>query len=139
MRSALLLTIALLLGSCSQAVILIVENRSGAPITVLSRDAAGDHRYMIAANRVQKVEWPAPEHRLTIIASGCARSFDLDEYYDFSHDWREADSRVSRHYAAMPGGGLRIVPPDASHAAYTNTGKATAQRRNLTPSPGPCS
>jgi hypothetical protein len=117
MRHAILLIVALLLGSCSEAVMLIIENRSDAEITIVTRDGAGEYTYAVASRVKQKIDWPDPDHKVTVIAEDCSRTFDLDEFYTPWNEWREADGELSRHYAVVRGGELQIVRPDEEHIA----------------------
>jgi hypothetical protein len=139
MRYALLLAMAVLLGSCSQAVSLIIENQSGTWIILVSRDQTGDHNYNVEENRSQRINWPDPEHDIKIIVDGCTRTFNLDEYYSPWNDWRDTRGELSRRYVVNQNGGLQIVRPDASHSAYKDLSDPPSWRtKSLTHSSEHC-
>ena len=133
MRYAFLLVIAMLLGSCSKTVKLIIENQSSARVMIVSRDRAGERSYALEANMVQEINWPDPNHDITISADGCSRTFNLDQFYSPWNDWRDTNGELSRRYAVVYGGKLQIVRPDADHVAYNDLENPPAWRtKNLT-------
>jgi len=139
MRYALLLAIAVLLGSCSKAVSLIIENRSDTWIMIVSHDQTGDHSYTLRENRSQQINWPDPDHDVTILVDGCSGTFNLDEFYSPWNEWRDVKGELSRRYAVVQGGGLQIVRPDADHVAYNGLADPPSWRtKGLTRSSEQC-
>ena len=133
MRYVCLLAIALLLGSCSKAIKLIVENRSGTRVIMVSRDRIGERSYVLEMNSLQEINWPDPNHDITVGADGCFRKFNLDEFYSPWNDWRDSNGELSRRYVVARSGELQIVRPDADHVAYNDlTNPPAWQTKNLT-------
>lgn len=118
MRHALLFVILILLGSCSEAVSLIIENRSGAGVTIISQVRTDRHTYILTASQSQEISWPDPNHYIVVRSAKCSRQFDLDEFYSPWNEWRDGNGELSRRYAVQPDGMLQILRPSNDKGAY---------------------
>lgn len=81
-RLAFLLLAPVLLGSCSRAVKLLIENKSFDDVRAAVRRGPDGESQWIRPERARWMSWPSPDHHILIEKRRCARTFDLDEGFD---------------------------------------------------------
>lgn len=107
MRPILILVLALLLESCSRNISLLIDNRSGLWVTVIS----SDETFQIGEGKAQVLPWPG-SRSIVVSVHGCPRRFKLDEPLDQSRHSLVRHANTVVRYVVDTQGGLSAVRSD---------------------------
>ena len=137
LRALAVLIGASALSSCQVKVDLVVANLTNQPVNIM----LGSIRTLLPAHTEQRLrDWP-DDHRLVILTPSCARSFDLDEHYSPTNDWRYSTFDNIRRFGIIGTQIVRVMLPDRAHSAIRHEGfnAPVPPDLDLTPSPKSCS
>jgi len=124
------------LWSCDVKVDLVIANLTNQPVNIMLAST----RNLLPAHTERRFrDWP-DDHRLVVLAPDCARSFDLDEHYSPSDEWRYSTFDIVRRFGILDTRKVQIMLPDPAHSASHHAGFDTpaSSDLDLTPSPSSC-
>ncbi|MBW6527869.1 hypothetical protein KZ813_13565 [Sphingomonas sp. RHCKR7] len=130
---AFLLLAPVLLGSCSRAIKLLIENKSFDDVRAVVRRGPNGESQWIRPERARWMGWPSPDHHILIEKRHCARTFDLDEGFDPAETWQDENGWLSQRYFVDEAGDLNVLGPDAAHRTLWHSPTSPSPRfRKLT-------
>jgi hypothetical protein len=136
LHSFALLVGAVALSSCQVKVDLVVANLTSQPINIMLASTP----VSLPPHTERRFDnWP-DDHKLTVVGSDCARTFDLDEHYSTADEWRYSTFNNVRRFGIFGAETVRIMLPDQAHSADRHAGFSSPPPPNLdlTPTPRSC-